>query len=225
MKIKHLASSSEGNAHLVDNLMLDAGIPMNEIRDYINPTELNGILLTHEHQDHSKAVEDILRAGVPVYSSPGTRNALGINHHNFIAVPPLNQFNIDGKWSVKMFPVVHDAEEPVGFLVRNSEEGLVYITDTAYTKYTFTDISYYLVECNYSKRILRNNDKIHPAQRTRLLRSHFELHDVIGFLQATDLSQTKEIHLLHLSDGNSDEKEFRREITRNIGVPVKIAGK
>jgi phosphoribosyl 1,2-cyclic phosphodiesterase len=69
--------------------------------------------------------------------------------------------------------------------------------------------------------ILRNND-LPAAHKKRVMRSHFSLDNVKEFLRANDLSKVKEIHLLHLSDGNSDEARFKREIQELTGKPVFI---
>jgi hypothetical protein len=55
------------------------------------------------------------------------------------------------------------------------------------------------------------------------IKSHFSLENVKRFLQANDLSRVQEIWLLHLSDGNSDETRFKREIQELTGKPVIIA--
>ena len=62
------------------------------------------------------------------------------------------------------------------------------------------------------------------ALKNRLLTSHFSLENVKEFLKANDLSRVQEIHLLHLSDGNSDAERFKREIMAVCGKPVYIAG-
>jgi phosphoribosyl 1,2-cyclic phosphodiesterase len=61
--------------------------------------------------------------------------------------------------------------------------------------------------------------------RRRLLRSHFSLENVLDFLKANDMSKVQEIHLLHLSDNNSDEVLFRRRVQEATGKPVYIAGR
>ena len=84
-----------------------------------------------------------------------------------------------------------------------------------------------MVECNYSMDILNENIKagrVPAAQKKRILQSHFNLENVKDFLLANDLSQVKEIWLLHLSDRNSDAELFKREIMELTGKPVYIAG-
>ena len=84
-----------------------------------------------------------------------------------------------------------------------------------------------MVECNYAMDILEDNVRrglVPEVLRRRLLTSHFSLENVKEFLKANDLSKVQEIHLFHLSDGNSDADRFKREIMELTGKPVYIAG-
>jgi len=56
-----------------------------------------------------------------------------------------------------------------------------------------------------------------------MLKNHMSLSTCKDFLLANDLKQCREIHLLHLSQANSDEKLFKKEIEELIGVPVYVA--
>lgn len=78
-----------------------------------------------------------------------------------------------------------------------------------------------MVECNWSKSTL--DPDLDPSVKKRLLRSHFSLENVKKFLAANDLSRVREIHLLHLSDGNSDAAMFKAEIEQLTGKPVYVA--
>lgn len=77
-----LASGSRGNAYLVSDgvtpILLECGLSIKQIRQGLGfgLTEVAACLVTHEHQDHSKAIRDVLRMGVYVYASPGTIGAL-----------------------------------------------------------------------------------------------------------------------------------------------------
>lgn len=84
-----------------------------------------------------------------------------------------------------------------------------------------------MVECNFADDLLGNNvdsGAVPLEMKKRLLKSHFSLRNVKEFLRANDLSKVQEIWLLHLSDGNSDESRFKREIVELTGKPVFVAG-
>lgn len=227
--IKPLASSSRGNAYYIsDNvtpLLLEAGIPFQEIRKKTN-FQTQGIvscLISHEHQDHSKAVRDVIKAGIDCRMSKGTAEALGVSGHRIIPVEKMKQFEV-GSWTVLPFDTEHDAAEPLGFLLANQAgEKLLFATDTYYIRYKFSGLTHIVLECNYSRDILEANvqaGKVPLAMKNRLLHSHFSLEHVKDFFKANDLSRVQEIHLIHLSDGNSDEERFKREIQELTGKMV-----
>ena len=234
MDIRVLASSSRGNCYLISDgstpLLLECGQRVSEIRQGLGfgLTDVSACLLSHEHQDHSKAIKDVLRAGVYVYTSPGTIEALGLEHHRLRPVRAKDTFHI-GTWTVRAFETQHDAQEPLGFLLhsRASNERLLYATDTYYIRYRFPGLTHIMVECNYAKDILyRNveNGSVPGVLKNRLLTSHFSLENVKEFLKANDLSRVQEIWLLHLSDGNSDAERFKREIQELTGKMVFVPG-
>jgi phosphoribosyl 1,2-cyclic phosphodiesterase len=230
--ITPLASGSWGNCyHITDGsspLLLEAGIPFKEIQQKtgFKVSSLAGCLVSHEHQDHCKAVKDLLKAGIEVWMSVGTKEALKISGHRLRPLAPLINYGI-GAWTVKPFEVQHDAAEPLGFLLANQTgEKLLYLTDTYYCKYKFVGITHLMIECNHSYEILNENVSrgvLPPAMKKRLIRSHFSLENVKEFLKANDLSKVQEIWLIHMSDGNSNAEQFKREIQELTGKPVYVA--
>jgi len=176
--------------------------------------------------DHSKAVKDIMRAGIDCYMGRGTAEALGLSGHRLHIIKARQQFRI-GTWKILPFETQHDAQEPLGFLLANRDgDKLLYATDTFYIRYRFQGLTHIAVECNYSLDILRANVEagmVEPALKSRILKSHFSLENVKKFLLANDLGKVQEIWLLHLSDGNSDEARFKREIQELTGKMVFIA--
>ncbi|GIN71169.1 MBL fold metallo-hydrolase [Bacillus sp. J14TS2] len=232
IEITTIATGSTGNCyHITDgvtSLLLEAGIRFRDIQRALNfkTTDIAGVLVTHEHKDHCKAVQDVARAGLEIYMSVGTKDAIGINHHRIKTVEKLQSFTI-GTWTILPFDVEHDVSEPYGFLLANKAgDKLLFATDTYYVRYKFTGLTHIMVECNYSMEILLENistGRVHKAMKGRLLQSHFSLANVKEFMMANDLSKVQEIHLLHLSDTNSDEELFKREIQELTGKVVHIA--
>jgi phosphoribosyl 1,2-cyclic phosphodiesterase len=234
IRFRSLASSSTGNCyHVTDGkteLLIEAGLRFQDIRKALDfrVSRLSACLISHEHLDHSRAAADLAKAGVDVYASAGTIAARGLTGHRVKQIEAKKQFQV-GTWTIMPFDVEHDAEDPLGFLLANQAgEKLVFITDSYYCRYTFSGLTHIAVECNYSLRILDENisaGRVHPAMRPRLLRSHFSLENVLDFLRANDLSKVQEIHLLHLSDNNSDEALFKRRVQEVTGKPVYVAGR
>ncbi len=234
MDVKVIASGSRGNCYRISDgvtpVLLECGLPIKQIRQGLGfgLTEVAACLVTHEHQDHCKAITDVLRAGVYVYASPGTIGALGLSGHRLRPIKAMETVRI-GTWIVKAFETQHDAQEPLGFLLKSNVTGerLLYATDTYYIRYRFPRLNYIMVECNYAMDILEENVRrgsVPEVLKKRLLTSHFSLENVKEFLKANDLSKVQEIHLLHLSDGNSDADRFKREIMELTGKPTYVAG-
>lgn len=222
MIIKTIASGSAGNAIYVSDgegsLLLDAGIPYSKLCKAVRLSILDGILITHCHFDHSKAVPELIRRGLAVYMSKGTAEALDINIYNQAThLIPIETAN----WKILPFDTQHDAPEPLGFLFqsRNTDEKLVYIVDSFRVDYGFKGVTHYLIEANYSDELLQKSS-YHEALKNRIRKNHFSIGALKDFLKQSDLSKTKEIHLIHLSRNNADEAVFMREIESQTGVPV-----
>lgn len=234
MKIKVLASGSSGNCYLLQDkdeiLILECGIRYKQILEGLNYELENvvGCLVTHEHKDHSKAIENLNNAGINVYASFGTFEMLNIENHRTKIVESEKVFKV-GNFTVLPFEVKHDAKEPLGFLIKHEAIGnLLFLTDSYYCEYNFNNLNHILVECNYTKDILDENIEngvIPISLRNRITRSHFELRNVIDFLRSNDLSMVETITIIHLSSQNSDEEYFIKEIEKNIGMPIKASRK
>lgn len=158
--------------------------------------------------------------------SHGTADALGVaDHHRVKLVLPLQKIVI-GSWKIKPFSAIHDAEIPLGFLLASGEDNLIYATDTAYIPYRVPELSHILIECNYSKELLRESvlsGAVSSELKRRIMAYHMSLETVLDFLKANDLSQLKEIYLLHLSSTNSDEALFKRSVEELVGDKVKVS--
>lgn len=230
--IKTLASGSKGNCyHITDGstpILIECGIRFKDIQIALDfkTSDIAGCLISHEHKDHTRGLKDVLQAGINVYASQGTIEKEDIKHHRLKPIQTKKQFKI-GTWMVLPFDVQHDAAEPFGFLLQSQNGGkLLFATDTYYIKYRFKGLTHIMVECNYSKKILEENimnGLVHPIMKRRLMKSHFSLENVKEFLKANDLSKLQEIHLIHLSDNNSDENMFKNEIQMLTGKPVYVS--
>lgn len=232
MTIKVIASGSSGNATLISDgdtaLLLDAGKSIKELErgSGFTLSRASACLITHEHQDHSKAWKDIVKRGIDVYASEGTLKAIGAESHRAKAVFPLKRFVV-GTFTIMGFDVKHDAAEPMGYLIHSTKtsENVLYVVDTAYIKYSTAGLTHIIVECNHGEQELRSSVDdgiITPELAVRIAKNHFSLERLIDFLKANDLSKAKEIHLVHLSDNNSNEERFKKEVQRATGALVYV---
>lgn len=223
------ASSSAGNLYAVTaggcpRLLIECGLPRRAVQRAMDfqVSELAGCLVSHHHADHASSTGYLLGAGVDCYMSAGTASALGVGGHRIHLVEPLRRFDV-GPWAVLPFDVRHDADDALGFLVCSPDgDKLLYACDTAYVPYRFRGLTHIAVEANYSAEILRKRD-VDVEQKKRVMRNHLSIERVVEMLAANDLSRVREIWLLHLSDGNSDENAFRDVVQRATGKPTFVA--
>lgn len=231
MGIKVLASGSAGNCYLLETeketLILECGIRYKDILKGLNFNLRNvvGCLVTHEHKDHCKAVNELMKAGINVYMSDGTGAGIEFKVPIETVAYRLGYFTSGtvrriGGFKVLAFNTEHDVNEPLGFLIYNEELGKVlFVTDSYYLKYRFDKVDHILIECNYSESILSEI----PPYRARVLKSHMSLETLKESLKEWDLSNTKSITLIHISEGNGEPQRFKKEIEDLTGVKTNIA--
>ena len=227
MEIKVLASGSSGNAYFVSDgrtpLLLEAGISFRLIKQSLKfkVSQVVGCLISHEHADHAQAVQELMRAGIDCYMSRGTAEALRLSGHRLHIIKALTQFAI-GTWAIKSFQAHHDAAEPLCFLMADQSHGkLLFATDTAYIAYRFEGLTHLMIEANYSTPLLRDNTASSELRRS-IFQNHMSLETLIRMLWANDLTKVEELHLLHLSNNNSDADMFKRRIQEITGKPVYV---
>jgi len=233
MTFTSIASSSKGNAYLVEApgahpMLLEAGLPIRELREKLafGLSGISACLISHEHGDHSKAVKDLLKSGVDCWMSQGTADALGVGEHHrtYCFVDETETLFPDG-WRIRTFKLNHDAAEPLGFLIAQGDDRLLFIPDTEYVEPRFVGVTIAAVECNHIEDILSANIQrgaIAGVIGRRVRRNHMSLQTVIDMLRANDLSRCRAIYLLHLSDANSDERRMKLEVQQATGIPTII---
>lgn len=213
MRFEALASSSAGNAYIVSDqethILLECGISHKKLQKLagFKLTDFAGCLVSHEHKDHAKSVPDLIKDGMTVYMSEGTAAALDTDGVELIQ--HMEQFNI-GSFDIVPFTTFHDAKEPLGFLIKSRTDGdvLAFATDTVNLRYKFPGLNILAIEANYDKAILERCEKMPEKVRYRITNSHMEIDTLCEYLRSLDLSQCREIHLLHLSDATSHEGHF-----------------
>lgn len=232
MELQVIGTGSSGNAYVLhaggaqgQALLLDAGLPVMQIVKAVKGwRRVVGCLITHEHLDHAKSAEEIAKYGIRTYATQGTIEAIPrmgrLTQLN--RAESLRSFAI-GDFTVMAFDTEHDASEPVGWLVRYEPTGetALYATDTYYLRHTFPGVNYWIVECNYTESILQAQleaGELAEELRGRLLKSHMSLRRLCDALEANDLTETRAIVLVHLSDERSDEKTMVETVKAATGI-------
>lgn len=153
LELISIGSSSSGNSYLImaegHVMLLDVGLPAKTILGAlehlgIDPSDVEAVLVTHEHGDHVRSVRAISRkcGNAAFFASRGTvANSECFSHvpedrlHLVEAGDVISTGGPDGSCStssvrIGVFPLSHDAAEPVGFTVESGEEKLAVVTDT-----------------------------------------------------------------------------------------------
>ncbi|WP_029544609.1 MBL fold metallo-hydrolase [Selenomonas sp. AB3002] len=234
MDIKIIATGSSGNCYLVGDgstrLLLDAGIPLKRISegcDY-KLSEISAALITHKHKDHSRAIDALIRRGIPCYAPKDMLDWWpNIRPVEKYMTMKERLYNFDvGTFDIQAFYVPHDCD-CIGYYIRSikTEERLVYLTDLSAIPYKFLKVNYWLIEANYSRAILDKNveNGAEISYANRIIETHMSIEKLEEYFSTYDELTAKEITLIHMSDGNSNAEDFKRRIERVTGVPVVIA--
>lgn len=231
MILSILGSNSNGNGYVIQNdneaLILECGFRFLNAQKALdfNTQKVVAALVSHEHGDHAKYVKEYKTRGIKIYASAGTLEKIGLQNEKTI-LRHTQKVKI-GNFTILPFNVKHDCAEPLGFLINHPEMGnLVFATDTYYLPYTFDDVQHWLIECNYRKDILDKNcpkGSFKKVLRDRTLQSHMSYETCEKALLSNDLSPAKNIILIHLSDGNSNAAEFKKNIEKSTGKMTFVA--
>ena len=228
MEIKIHYSGSSGNLTQIDDLLIDPGVPINQIKKALNYnlSNITGCLISHSHGDHAKGLTDMLKSSVDCCGSIFTGTKLGVQEHRrYHIIEHLRQFKI-GDWKIKPFSVPHDVPN-LGFVIAKDDTKILYITDANYCPVRVTGLTHILIGANYCMDNLFcniDNGDINERLAKRIMQNHMSIQTCKEFLKANDMSKVKEIHLIHLSDLNSDAERFKREIMELTGIPTFIGG-
>lgn len=215
--LKVLGSSSEGNSYVLEckdeTLVIELGVKWNEILKTLNYDlkSLVGCLCSHKHHDHSLSIPNAIKYAVDVYSCADVQTA-----HPKVKVLSKGVKTQIGGFKVQPIDMFHSVE-CYGFLIEHQECGrIVFCTDTSKIPYRFKNIQHFIVEANYDADIVLNcllSNVLNSSQSE----NHMEIDDTIDFLKNNVNENTNSITLVHLSNGNSNEKEFRERVRNELG--------
>lgn len=223
MLLKVIGSSSAGNGYILENdreaLLIEAGCRFAEVKKSLgyNIRKVAGCVVSHEHKDHARYVEEVKSAGIPVLGGESVNPTK--------AIEPRCGYRLGG-FRVIPLPVEHDVP-CYAFIVRHDDMGkLLFVTDTMSFNYRIDGLSHIMIEANYSDRRLDDNIEaglIPESLRERIIRSHMEIGTTVNTLRSLDLSTVWDIVLIHRSEGNGDTAEFIRSVEAETGRTATLA--
>jgi phosphoribosyl 1,2-cyclic phosphodiesterase len=219
-----LGSGSAGNCALVETpktrLLIDAGLSAMQMRQRlaacgVNPLEIDGILLTHEHGDHAGGLDVWCKQfQTPVYANALTAEAL----RRESKVPKDWRVFVTGSdfqikdLAIQTFSVPHDAMDPAGFVLHHGSAALGFLTDLGFaTKLACERVRQahtLVIEANHDEKLLQADTRRPWSTKQRIMSRHGHLsNDAAGGVLAGMLGGNLSRAVLgHLSrDCNSPE--------------------
>ena len=168
-----LYSGSSGNCLFIETdntkLLIDAGVSLKKIEEGLNnmnidPSSLDGILVTHEHSDHIKSLGSLSKKfDLPVFANQETLAAMPKQVEK-ISDKNINKFNVNEKFcindlEINPFSIHHDAANPCGFNFFNNNKKISIATDIGHMDNqilkTLEGSSFILLESNYDPEVLK----------------------------------------------------------------------
>lgn len=234
MQLKVIGTGSAGNCYILENedtaLIIEAGISFKEVKKALgfNIRKIVGLVITHEHGDHSKYIKEYLNSGIKVFVNESTNMLFnGVNSFLPMLYDNEHMFCIDN-FKITPFELKHDVECH-GFQIDHNEIGrLIFITDTNFSPYTFENVNHWVIECNHSRKILEEKileGKIELFLMDKVSKNHMSIETLIDLFDSNDTSKTKNIVLIHGSDSNSHSVDFKQKIIDCTGKITYIAEK
>jgi phosphoribosyl 1,2-cyclic phosphodiesterase len=234
MRFACLGSGSRGNALIVERgktrLMLDCGYPVRETerrlaRLGLAPDDLAGILVTHEHSDHTAgACKFAHKHRLPLWLTHGTLQGLPGD------VSSLEQINVIdghspfavGELELLPFPVPHDAREPAHFVFSDGAHRLGVLTDTgtstSHIEAMLSGCDALVLECNHDLDLLMNGDYPQSLKaRVAGRYGHLDNQSSAGLLAALDRSRLQHLIAAHLSEHNNTPELAVRALAQVLG--------
>lgn len=215
LSLKILGSSSKGNCYVLTNndtsIMLDCGVDSDKILNNIDINKINGIIITHCHQDHCKGIKKLKDyINCKVYSNDETLEILPILETQKEEVKCGEKFDI-GSFSLITFHVEHDVKN-FGYLIKDniSNHKLVYITDCGMIpNIQFKDIDTFLIEANYNEDWYKDKENLDVKELRNLSgKGHLSIQETTEFLSDNINYNTKFIILGHISSGCKNYQEM-----------------
>jgi len=239
VRIRPIASSSKGNAYVVEHdgfaLLVDCGVP----RKLLDGYPIEAVLVTHNHWDHVSGLKAFIsRRDTAVYANATTAEAVAtaydIGMSSFSCFENGQSFVI-GPFEISPFSVPHDAADPVGYLIRAGGETYFHGTDIGSPLDSIgvklSEATVATLEANHDRELLRLSARPECLKR-RIAgpRGHLSNEEAAELVRRFATPRLKKIFLAHLS-GECNEPTLALEAVRaalaeagRSGVEVEAIG-
>ena len=217
VKLTILGSGSSGNCAYVETadvrILVDAGFSPRQIRQRLasigrTPENLTAILITHEHSDHINGLAGIAqKLDIPVYCNRATKDEM---EHILEAHFDCRLFDTGASFEiadilVETFSIPHDAQDPVGFLLRTAAGNIGFATDLGhFTRLVGERVRHanvLVLESNHDVKMLQDCPRRPWSLKQRILGRHGHLSNNAAAEAVAQImtSELRHLYLAHLS--------------------------
>lgn len=230
MQFTILGSGSGGNCAYLETgetrLLIDAGFSGKQIRERLasigrTPENLDGILLTHEHQDHIQGLVGLCsKLKIPIYCNRLTREAVELQLEMRLECCHLfstgGSFDI-GDVRIDTFSIPHDAYDPVGFMLHAAGHKIGFLTDLGHATRLVCErvraSNVLVLETNHDLKMLQDDPRRPWSLKQRISSRHGHLSNEAAAeaLQTIVHAGLRHVYLGHLSR-DCNRPELAREV-------------
>ena len=220
-----LGSGSEGNSFLIKTdktiFMVDCGFNYKETENRLSElgltfSDINHILITHEHEDHMRAIKMIIKKEkIQISCSYGTAKKIGIVDEVNIINP--GEILVDNDLQVEVVPVPHDAREPCHYVFKKDTLKIGIITDfgslTPKIIESYSNLNYLVVEANHDANLLMKSS--YPTSlKNRIFGKLGHANNDLTFdlISQIKKDKLKKIIFCHLSKQNNQKEIIKHTV-------------
>jgi phosphoribosyl 1,2-cyclic phosphodiesterase len=241
VRFASLGSGSSGNGLVVEagatRVLVDCGFGIRDAtarlaRLGLAPTDVDAIVVTHEHSDHVGGVPAFAsRHSIPVWATFGTIAAVagrfegmtrvyGFDSHERFAV---------GALEIAPVPVPHDAREPVQYVIGDGAKRVGILTDlgvsTTHVEAALSGCDALVLECNHDLDMLESGSYPWPLKKRIASRlGHLDNSAAAELLARLDRSRLAHVIAAHLSQENNTRELARAALAGALGCGPEWVG-
>lgn len=243
MRFASLGSGSSGNSLAIEaaatRVLLDCGFGLREamqriLRLGLEPEQISGVLVTHEHDDHAGGVFRFAnKFRIPVWLTHGTftmsQRYLPAQCNFTVHIIDSHEAFSIGDLYIQPFPVPHDAREPVQFVLGDGQRRLGILTDTGtstpHIEHMLSGCDGLVLECNHDLEMLMNGPYAYPLKKRVSGRlGHLDNQTSASLLSRLDNSKLKHLLAAHLSAQNNHPHLARNALSTVLGCEPEWIG-
>ncbi len=224
-------SGSSGNALLVQTrtaaVLVDCGIGVRKLTNALAASgkrlqDIDAVLLSHEHVDHSREAGRLQRVGATIISTQGTAASSSLDSELCLTLATGRSVSFRGL-DITGIQVAHDAAEPCGFLIRTGVATICVFTDLGSVSgavgEAISEANLVVLEANHDEQMLRRGPYPVHLQRRILADTGHLSNTTSADLLATTLRNSRlspTIWLAHLSESNNKPRLAVATVTKRL---------